>query len=96
MVDIPGGASGLLARDFKGKEADRLVTRIDPRVVSQVAELRGKRQAAKERGQWETITSAMRAHYRAGADGLESGRESLSRAPLLRARTNDGHALTEF
>ena len=25
MVDIPGGASGLLARDFKGKEADRLV-----------------------------------------------------------------------
>jgi hypothetical protein len=27
---LPGGASGLLVRDYKGKEADRLVTRIDP------------------------------------------------------------------
>ena len=26
MADIPGGASGLLCRDYKGKEADRLVT----------------------------------------------------------------------
>ena len=32
MADIPGGASGLLVRDYKGKEADRLVTRIDPGV----------------------------------------------------------------
>jgi hypothetical protein len=30
MADIPGGASELLVRDYKGKEADRLVTRIDP------------------------------------------------------------------
>jgi hypothetical protein len=34
---IPGGASGLLARDSKGKEADRLVTRIGPGGVSLVA-----------------------------------------------------------
>jgi hypothetical protein len=41
--------------DHKGKEADRLVTRIDPGVVSPVAELRGhERQAAEERGQWKT------------------------------------------
>ena len=33
MADIPGGASRLLCRDYKGKEADRLVTRIDPGVV---------------------------------------------------------------
>jgi hypothetical protein len=31
MADLPGGASGLLVRDDKGKEADRLVTRIGPR-----------------------------------------------------------------
>jgi hypothetical protein len=37
----PCGASGLLARHSKGKEADRLVTRIDSGVVSLVAELRG-------------------------------------------------------
>jgi hypothetical protein len=34
MADIPGGASGLLARGLQGKEADRLVTRLDLRVVS--------------------------------------------------------------
>jgi hypothetical protein len=34
MADLPGGASGLLARDFKGRNADRLVTRINPGVVS--------------------------------------------------------------
>ena len=53
MADIPGGASGLLARDCK--EADRLVTRIDPGGDSLVAELRAQeRQAAEELGQWKT------------------------------------------
>jgi hypothetical protein len=42
-------------RDYKGKNADRLVTRIDPGVVSLVAELRGhERQAAEELGRWKT------------------------------------------
>jgi hypothetical protein len=46
MAEIPGGGSGLLVRGCKGKEADRLVTRIGPSVVSRV-ELRGHtRQAA--------------------------------------------------
>jgi hypothetical protein len=36
MADLPGGASGMLCRDYKGKEADRLVTRIAPGVVSLV------------------------------------------------------------
>ena len=26
MADVPGGASGILRRDYMGKEADRLVT----------------------------------------------------------------------
>ena len=42
MADLPGGASGMLCRDYKGKEADRLVTRTDPGVVALVAELRGQ------------------------------------------------------
>jgi hypothetical protein len=42
MADLPGGASGLLCRDYKGKGADR-------------AELRGhERQAAEELQQWKT------------------------------------------
>ncbi len=51
MDDLPGGASGLLCRDYKGKEADRLVTRIDPGVVPLVTELRGhERQGAEKLG----------------------------------------------
>jgi hypothetical protein len=55
MADLPGGASGSLLRDSKGKEADWLVVRIAPGVVSLVAEPRGhERQAAEELGQWNT------------------------------------------
>jgi hypothetical protein len=55
MDEVPGGASGLLMRDHKGKEADRLVTRSDPGVVSLLAEPRGhERQEAEELGQWKT------------------------------------------
>jgi hypothetical protein len=55
VADVPGGASGLLVRDYKGKEADRLVSRIDPGVVSVLAELRSlERQAAEELEQWKT------------------------------------------
>jgi hypothetical protein len=54
MVEIPGGSSGLLCKDYKGKEADRLVTRIDPGVVAMVAELRAhEKQAAEELDQWK-------------------------------------------
>jgi hypothetical protein len=55
MADVPGGASGLLMRDYKGKEPDRPVYRIDPGVVALLAELRGhERQAAEELEQWKT------------------------------------------
>ena len=47
MADLPAGASALLVRDHKGKEADRPVTRIDPGVVSLVAELRGQERQAR-------------------------------------------------
>jgi hypothetical protein len=54
MAGVPGGASGLLVRGCKGKEADRLVTRIAPDVISLVGELRGhERQAAGELGEWK-------------------------------------------
>jgi hypothetical protein len=36
---LPGGATGMLVRGYKGKKADQLVTRIGPGVVSLVAEL---------------------------------------------------------
>jgi hypothetical protein len=44
-----GAPAGCWRRGYKGKEADPLVTRIDPGVVSLVAELRAhERQAAEE------------------------------------------------
>jgi hypothetical protein len=53
LVEIPGGSTGLLYKDFKGKEADRLVTRVDRAVLAIAAALRAiERQAAEETGQW--------------------------------------------
>ena len=59
MADPSGGASGLLVRGYKGKEADRLVTRSAPGVVSLHSDLRAhERQAAEKLGQWKTERSA--------------------------------------
>jgi hypothetical protein len=45
----------LLVRDYKGKEADRLVTRIDPGAWARwFAELRGHERHAEELEQWKT------------------------------------------
>jgi hypothetical protein len=41
MAEVPGGATELPVRGYKGKKADRLVTRIDPGRSRLVAELRG-------------------------------------------------------
>jgi hypothetical protein len=52
-------ASGMLVRGYKAKKANRLVTRIDPGVVSLVNELRGYEwQAAEELEQWKTHHAA--------------------------------------
>lgn len=53
MADIPGGSSGFYARDYKGKDADQAVYRIDTGLIALFAELRAiERQAAGELGQW--------------------------------------------
>jgi hypothetical protein len=50
------GATGLLCKDYKGKEAARLVTRIDTGVMALSAELRAiERQAAEELAQWKVV-----------------------------------------
>jgi hypothetical protein len=69
MADMPGGASELL-RDYMGKEAGVLATRIDPVVVSLVAELRGhERQLAEEMEPWKNAPRGERGDRRlAGGD----------------------------
>ena len=73
MADLPGGASGLLVRGYKGKEADRLVTRIDPGVVALVAELRPhERQAAQDWAREDAHRGASRDRRLAGGDPRRS------------------------
>ncbi len=52
FADVPGGTTGLLCKDYKGKVADTVVYKVDTGLL---AELRGhERQAAEELGQWKT------------------------------------------
>ena len=57
MADVPGGeATGLLVRDYKGKDATAEVYKVDTALL---AELRNhERQAAQELGQWDTKSEA--------------------------------------
>ncbi|HWQ32557.1 MAG TPA: hypothetical protein VNQ79_06720 [Blastocatellia bacterium] len=50
MADVPGGETGLLVRDLKGKYADREVYRFDAALVRELRE--HEKQAAQELGQW--------------------------------------------
>ena len=50
LSDVPGGTTGLLVKDYKGKDADQPVHKVD---TSLLAELRAhEKQAAEELGQW--------------------------------------------
>src|SRR5439155_9215608 len=50
LADIPGGNTGLLVRDYKGRNADVAVYKADTALM---AEMRAaERQAAEELGQW--------------------------------------------
>src|SRR5260370_1393375 len=56
MAEIPGGATGMLCKDYKGKDADQLVTKVDTGVLAMSAELRAlERQAAEELAQWKVV-----------------------------------------
>jgi hypothetical protein len=62
MADLPGGASGVLVRDYE--EADRLETRTAPGVVSPLAELRGhERHAGEELGHMSQALNRLRARF---------------------------------
>jgi hypothetical protein len=52
MAGFAGGASGLLVRDYMGKEADRLVPHRPRRGLAR-RRARGYEQATRELGQWE-------------------------------------------
>ena len=49
-ADHPGGASGMLMRDYRGKNAEKVIWRFDAALVSQMND--AMKQAAIEEGQW--------------------------------------------
>lgn len=69
LADIPGGETGLLVRDFKGKDADTPVYKADTALM---AEIRATaKQAAEELGQWvekreDTVTVNITERLQAG------------------------------
>lgn len=50
MQDAPGGKTGLLALDYKGKDADRKVYKLDAALLKEMRDL--EREIAIELGQW--------------------------------------------
>ena len=52
-ASVPGGSTGLLTKDYKGKQADTPVYKVDTALLS---ELRAhERQAAEELNQWKAV-----------------------------------------
>lgn len=49
-TETPGGASGFLTRDYKGKDADRAIYKLDTGLLSEFRE--HEKQVAQEMGQW--------------------------------------------
>ena len=53
MAGVAGRRSGLLCREFKGKDSAQASYRVDPGLIALLGEIRThKRQAAEELGQW--------------------------------------------
>jgi hypothetical protein len=50
MKDVPGGETGMLVRDFKGKDANQVVYKFDASLVNELNKV--EKQAAEELGQW--------------------------------------------
>lgn len=50
-TETPGGASGFLTRDYKGKDADRAIYKLDTGLLAEFRE--HEKQVAQELGQWQ-------------------------------------------
>jgi hypothetical protein len=58
FADVPGGTTGLLIKDYKGKGAHTPVYRFDAALLTEVRA--HERQAAQESGQWRTVAEEPR------------------------------------
>ena len=72
LADIAGGNTGLLVRDYKGRNADVAVYKADTALM---AEMRAtERQAAEELGQWVTKSEPSNLNLDLMIERLNAGR----------------------
>ena len=74
MAGVPGGATGLLVRDYKGKNAGAPVYRVDTALIAELRAL--MRQAAEELGQWVEKSENNTLSLKELAERLNAGRSS--------------------
>ena len=75
LADVPGGNTGLLVRDYKGRNADVAVYKADTALM---AEMRAtERQAAEELGQWITKSEPSHLNVNEMTERLNAGRRRL-------------------
>ena len=83
MAGVPGGATGLLVRDYKGKNAGAPAYRVDTALIAELRAL--MRQAAEELGQWVEKSETNTLSLKELADRLNAGRERARKAALEEA-----------
>ena len=90
MADIPGGSTGLLVKDYKGRNADQPVYKAD---VALMAEMRAtERQAAEELGQWVTKSEPSSLNVAEMTERLNAGRRRMREERERRQALNAGTA----
>jgi hypothetical protein len=95
MAFVPGGRSGLLCREFKGKDGKKESYRVDAGMMALLAELRAhERQAAEELGQWDTKSEPNHISTSEMIEILNAGRrrsrEAWEERQALAARAQTG------
>lgn len=78
MADVPGGSTGLMVRDWRGKDAAQVVYKVDTGLLSAILAL--DEQAARELGQWMDKSEL------SVKDGDLAARLAAGRARLAKAK----------
>jgi hypothetical protein len=77
-AEVAGGETGLLVRDYKGKDANQVVYKFDAALVNELNKC--EKQAAEELGQWVTKTETTVIDIAEIIERLNAGRKRAAEA----------------
>ena len=83
-ADHFGGSTGMLVKDYRGKNAEKAVLRFDAALVAQMNDT--LKQAAIEEGQWTEKREPTATNINAYMDNINAGRKRVADAKLARDR----------